>query len=173
MNVLLASKVLWLEYLASKSLTSLTLMYAHVTSELLGHLLSNCPLLERLHVAYSEDPMTLKICDLSLGLKYLNIKCCFEFKSIEIFAPNLESFGLSPFSRCTCWWMWSSELCTLSSFKLPFLMLEFLISSYQNMESPKFQTLAMALIGFISIIKVAPFLQKIALELLWAWEKRN
>jgi len=88
-----------------KSLTSLTLMYVHVTGELLEHLLSNCPLLERLHVTYSEDLVTLKICGLSLGLKYLNIRCCFEFKSFEIFAPNLESFGLAPSSRFRCWWM--------------------------------------------------------------------
>ncbi|KAF3962987.1 hypothetical protein CMV_012567 [Castanea mollissima] len=77
-----------------KSLTSLTLIYVHVTGELLEHILSNCPLLERLHVAYSEDLVTLKICSSSLRLKHLNIIRCWELKRIEIFAPNLESFGL-------------------------------------------------------------------------------
>ncbi|XP_065633695.1 F-box protein At4g09920 isoform X2 [Quercus suber] len=77
-----------------KSLTSLTLIYVHVTGELLEHFLSNCPLLERLHVAYSEDLVTLKICSSSLRLKHLNIIRCWELKRIEIFAPNLESFGL-------------------------------------------------------------------------------
>ncbi|KAM4107352.1 hypothetical protein ACB094_04G137400 [Castanea mollissima] len=77
-----------------KSLTSLTLIYVHVTGELLEHILSNCSLLERLHVAYSEDLVTLKICSSSLRLKHLNIIRCWELKRIEIFAPNLESFGL-------------------------------------------------------------------------------
>ena len=76
-----------------KSLTSLTLMYVHVTSELLEHLLSNCTLLESLHVDSSESLVNLKICGSSLKLKYLHIRDCFQVKSIKIFAPNLESFG--------------------------------------------------------------------------------
>ncbi|KAM3703917.1 hypothetical protein ACJW31_04G134600 [Castanea mollissima] len=133
-----------------KSLTSLTLIYVHVTGELLEHILSNCPLLERLHVAYSEDLVTLKICSSSLRLKHLNIIRCWELKRIEIFAPNLESFGLV--ARA--------------------------IEMHQNMEFPKFQTLpklkylkwrvstsdGMSLISFISMIEAAPFLQKFSLE---------
>ena len=76
-----------------KSLTSLTLKYIRVTGELLEHFLSNCPLLERLHVDNSEDLVNLKICGSSLKLKYLHIIRCLKFKSIEINAPNLESFG--------------------------------------------------------------------------------
>jgi hypothetical protein len=76
-----------------KSLTSFTLMYVHVTDELLEHFLSNCPLLERLHVTESKDIVSLKVCGSSLKLKYLHIIECNNFKSIEIFAPNLESFG--------------------------------------------------------------------------------
>ncbi|XP_050257734.1 F-box protein At4g09920-like isoform X1 [Quercus robur] len=76
-----------------KSLTSLTLKYIRVTGELLEHFLSNCPLLERLHVDNSEDLVNLKIYGSSLKLKYLHIIRCLEFKSIEINAPNLESFG--------------------------------------------------------------------------------
>ena len=76
-----------------KSLTSLTLKYVRVTGELLEHFLSNCPLLERLHVDHSEDLVNLKIYGSSLKLKYLHIIRCLKFKSIEINAPNLESFG--------------------------------------------------------------------------------
>ncbi|KAK7858093.1 putative f-box/lrr-repeat protein [Quercus suber] len=50
-------------------------------------------LLERLHVDHSEDLVNLKIYSSSLKLKYLHIIRCLEFKSIEINAPNLESFG--------------------------------------------------------------------------------
>ena len=77
-----------------ESLMSLTLMNVRVTGKLLEHLLSNCPLLERLHVSDSDDLVTLKVCGSSLRLKYLHIIRCLEFKSIEIFAPNLESLGL-------------------------------------------------------------------------------
>ncbi|KAL4598564.1 hypothetical protein ACB092_11G068200 [Castanea dentata] len=43
-----------------ESLMSLTLMNVRVTGKLLEHLLSNCPLLERLHVSDSDDLVTLK-----------------------------------------------------------------------------------------------------------------
>ncbi|KAL4634333.1 hypothetical protein ACB092_04G192300 [Castanea dentata] len=76
-----------------KSLTSLTLKYIRVTGELLEHFLSICPLFERLHVDNSKDLVNLKIYSSSLRLKYLHIIRCLEFKSIEINAPNLESFG--------------------------------------------------------------------------------
>ena len=77
-----------------ESLMSLTLMNVRVTGKLLEHLLSNCPLLERLHVFDSDDLVTLKVCGSSLRLNYLHIIRCLEFKCIEIFAPNLESLGL-------------------------------------------------------------------------------
>ena len=76
------------------SLTSLTLLYVHVTGELLEHFLSNCPLLERLYVSNSVDIVNLKIWGSTLRLKYLHIIHCSQFKSIEVFAPNQESFGL-------------------------------------------------------------------------------
>jgi len=74
-------------------LTSLTLMYVDVTSGLLEHCLSNCPVLERLHVAHSKCLVRLKIHGPSLQLKYLHLINCIQIRSIEIFAPNLESFG--------------------------------------------------------------------------------
>ncbi len=75
------------------SLTSLTLKFVEVTGELLEHLLSSCPLLERLHVDNSESLVNLKFCGSSLKLKYLHIIYCSQVRSIKIFAPNLESFG--------------------------------------------------------------------------------
>ncbi|KAK7836419.1 hypothetical protein CFP56_022534 [Quercus suber] len=74
-------------------LTSLTLKYVNVTGELLEHCLSNCPVLEKLHVARSQSLVRLKISGLSLQLKYLHIINCTQIKSIDIFAPNLKSFG--------------------------------------------------------------------------------
>ncbi|XP_065633694.1 F-box protein At4g09920 isoform X1 [Quercus suber] len=146
-----------------KSLTSLTLIYVHVTGELLEHFLSNCPLLERLHVAYSEDLVTLKICSSSLRLKHLNIIRCWELKRIEIFAPNLESFGLVARAMemhvnyaprlldvhvyVGAYDYLNYALCPLSSYlsQLQSLTLDFyiaLISPHsQNMEFPKFQLL--------------------------------
>ena len=73
------------------SLMSLTLICVHVKSELLQHFITNCPLLERLHVDSSKDLVNLKVS--SLKLNYLHIVDCSEFRSIEIFAPNLEYFG--------------------------------------------------------------------------------
>uniref|UniRef100_A0A7N2MQU4 F-box domain-containing protein n=1 Tax=Quercus lobata TaxID=97700 RepID=A0A7N2MQU4_QUELO len=146
-----------------RSLTSLTLIYVHVTGELLEHFLSNCPLLERLHVAYSEDLVTPKICSSSLRLKHLNIIRCWELKRIEIFAPNLESFGLVARAMemhvnyaprlldvhvyVGAYDYLNYALCPLSSYlsQLQSLTLDFyiaLISPHsQNMEFPKFQTL--------------------------------
>ena len=74
-------------------LTSLTLKYVNVTGELLEHCLSICPVLEKLHVARCQSLGRLKISGPSLQLKYLHIINCSQIESIDIFAPNLESFG--------------------------------------------------------------------------------
>ena len=74
-------------------LTSLTLKYVNVTGELLEHCLSVCPVLEKLHVARCQSLGRLKISGPSLQLKYLYIIDCSQIESIDIFAPNLESFG--------------------------------------------------------------------------------
>ena len=74
-------------------LTSLSLMYVDVTSRLLEHCLSNCTVLERLHAAHSKCLVRLKIHGPSLQLKYLRLINCIQIGSIEIFAPNLQSFG--------------------------------------------------------------------------------
>ena len=74
-------------------LTSLTLKYVNVTGELLEHCLSICPVLEKLHVARCQSLVRLKISGPSLQLKYLHIINCSQIESIDIFAPNLESFG--------------------------------------------------------------------------------
>lgn len=68
-------------------------MCVNVTGKLLDHCLSNCPVLERLHVEHSLSLVRLKIFGPSLQLKYLHIINYSQIKSVEIFAPNLEYFG--------------------------------------------------------------------------------
>ncbi|KAL4634300.1 hypothetical protein ACB092_04G189600, partial [Castanea dentata] len=177
------------------SLTSLTLLNVHVTGELLEHFLSNCPLLERLYVSDSEDIVNLKIWGSTLQLKYLHIIDCFQFKSIEVFAPNLESFGLvggiiethvNYAPRLLDVHIGGSKpvkdaICPLSDYlsQLQSLVLTICITPYEKLEVPKFQTLTNlrhlkwkviafdeeSLIGLIPMIEAAPFLQKFNLEL--------
>ena len=75
-----------------KSLTSLTLVRVHVTSELLENFLSSCPLLELLHVSSVRGLFNLKISGASLKLKFLHMHCP-DCKIVEIVAPNLEYLG--------------------------------------------------------------------------------
>ncbi|XP_050259264.1 putative F-box/LRR-repeat protein At3g18150 [Quercus robur] len=179
-----------------KSLTSLTLLYVHVTGELLECFLSNCPLLERLYVSNSEDIVNLKIWGSTLRLKYLHIIQCSQFESIEVFAPNLESFGLvggiethvNYAPRLRDVHMGGCEpvkyaICPLSNYlsQLQSLVLNICISPYVKLELPKFQTLTNlrrlkwrviafdveSLISLIPMIEAAPFLQKFNLELSW------
>jgi hypothetical protein len=74
------------------TLMSLTLMCLHVNGEILEQILSNCPLLERLHFDGCRELVNFKVCGSSLKLNYLHIFCCLELESIEIFAPNLGYF---------------------------------------------------------------------------------
>lgn len=75
-----------------KSLTQLSLKYVNVTGELVEHFLSNCPFLERLCVLGSGILVNLKVSGHSLCLKFLEISYCFNFTSVDIYAPNLASF---------------------------------------------------------------------------------
>ncbi|KAK4594403.1 hypothetical protein RGQ29_018182 [Quercus rubra] len=181
-----------------ESLMSLTLMNVRVTGKLLEHLLSNCPLLERLHVSDSDDLVTLKVCGSSLRLKYLHIIRCLEFKSIEIFSPNLESLGLvgretemhvnhAPCLLDVCLGgskPVNSAICPLSSYlsQLQSLILHICIYPNEKLEFLKFQPLTNlrhlkwrvtasdgeSLVYLISMVEAAPFLQKFTLELLWS-----
>ncbi|OMO99116.1 hypothetical protein COLO4_13493 [Corchorus olitorius] len=80
-------------------LTSLCLKYVTFTDEILGNLLSNCLVLERLHVERSPGLLNVKLCNSNslwrLRLKHFHISECHSLKSIEVFAPNLVSFEYS------------------------------------------------------------------------------
>ncbi|KAK4568940.1 hypothetical protein RGQ29_004379 [Quercus rubra] len=178
-----------------KSLTSLTLKYIRVTGELLEHFLSNCPLLERLHVDNSEDLVNLKICGSSLKLKYLHIIRCLKFKSIEINAPNLESFGYAgkkirlhvhsaPRLLDVCIGsMYAFGSLSSYLYQLESLSLDVHSYTYDGVKFPEFQTLAKlkhlkvtvdasegsSLLGLIPLIEAAPLLHKFVFELI-LWE---
>ncbi|OMO62479.1 hypothetical protein CCACVL1_22796 [Corchorus capsularis] len=69
-------------------LTSLCLKYVTFTDEILGNLLSNCLVLERLHVENSPGLLNVKLCNLNslwrLRLKHFHISECYLVKSIEL-----------------------------------------------------------------------------------------
>ncbi|XP_059658989.1 F-box/LRR-repeat protein At3g03360-like [Cornus florida] len=73
-------------------LTNLLLTDVNVNGQVLEYFLTNCPLLEQLFVKSSYSLVNLKVPDLSLKLKHLEIINCFNVESIEIFAINLMSF---------------------------------------------------------------------------------
>ncbi|KAK8493989.1 hypothetical protein V6N11_037528 [Hibiscus sabdariffa] len=76
----------------TRFLTSLCLKHVDVSGRVLEFFLSNCPLLETLHVSHSEELTHISVCGSSLRLKYLHISFCKCIKSIEVYAPNLVSF---------------------------------------------------------------------------------
>ncbi|XP_059657324.1 F-box/FBD/LRR-repeat protein At1g13570-like [Cornus florida] len=73
-------------------LTNLLLTDTNINGQVLEYFLTNCPLLEQLCVKNSDSLVNLKVPDLSLKLKRLEILLCFNVESIEIFATNLMSF---------------------------------------------------------------------------------
>ncbi|KAL4339876.1 hypothetical protein GQ457_08G003150 [Hibiscus cannabinus] len=73
-------------------LTSLCLKHVVVTGRILKSFLSNCPLLETLHVYHSKELFHISVCGSSLRLKHLHISFCNCIRSIEVYAPNLISF---------------------------------------------------------------------------------
>ncbi|XP_059657395.1 F-box/FBD/LRR-repeat protein At4g26340-like [Cornus florida] len=73
-------------------LTNLLLTDVNVNGQVLEYFLTNCPLLEQLFVKKSYSLVNLKVPDLSLNLKRLEIIKCCNVESIEIFAMNLMSF---------------------------------------------------------------------------------
>lgn len=80
------------EVFFSKTLTSLSLRNVHFSGKLLGILIDNCPLLEKLDIAGSHHLEALKISGPSLLLKHLHIDRCICLRNLEIFAPRLLSF---------------------------------------------------------------------------------
>ncbi|GMJ11738.1 hypothetical protein HRI_004843000 [Hibiscus trionum] len=80
-----------------KFLTSICFKHVEVSDQVLESLLSNCPLLETLHVSHSPsvELTKLNVCGSSLRLKHLHISFCNFIRSIEVYAPNLVSFEYS------------------------------------------------------------------------------
>ncbi|KAK8506126.1 hypothetical protein V6N13_002769 [Hibiscus sabdariffa] len=76
----------------TRFLTGLCLKHVDVSGRILESFLSNCPLLETLHVSHSEELTHISFCGSSLRLKYLHVSFCKCIKSIEVYAPNLVSF---------------------------------------------------------------------------------
>ncbi|KAK8654187.1 hypothetical protein V6N13_128160 [Hibiscus sabdariffa] len=74
-------------------LISLCLKHVDVSGQILESFLSNCPLLETLHVSHSKQLTHINVCGSSLRLKHLHISFCKCIKSIEVYAPNLVSFA--------------------------------------------------------------------------------
>ncbi|KAI8548135.1 hypothetical protein RHMOL_Rhmol07G0248800 [Rhododendron molle] len=73
-----------------QSLTELSLTCVNVTGELVEHFLSNCPLLLRLRVCFSQHLVDLKVAGPSLCLKFLEISRCPDLNTLDIYAPNLS-----------------------------------------------------------------------------------
>ncbi|KAL4323748.1 hypothetical protein GQ457_11G010860 [Hibiscus cannabinus] len=83
-----------------KSLTSLRLKHVEVSGQVLESFLSNCPLLETLHVSHSKKLEHINVCGSSLRLQHLHVSFCKYIKRIEVSAPNLVSFEYGG-DRCT------------------------------------------------------------------------
>ncbi|KAK8509297.1 hypothetical protein V6N13_062346 [Hibiscus sabdariffa] len=77
---------------SSSFLTGLCLKHVDVSGRILESFLSNCPLLETLHVSHSEELTDISFYGSSLRLKYLHVSFCNCINSIEVYAPNLVSF---------------------------------------------------------------------------------
>ncbi|KAK8506094.1 hypothetical protein V6N12_074147 [Hibiscus sabdariffa] len=78
----------------TRFLTGLCLKHVNVSGRILESFLSNCPLLETLHVSHSEELTHISVCgsSLRLKLKHLHVSFCKCIKSIEVCAPNLVTF---------------------------------------------------------------------------------
>lgn len=76
----------------SSSLTSLKLIAVNVGGEALECFLTNCPLLDVLCVKYSHCLVSLRVIGASLKLRQLEVCMCNYLESLEISAPNIESF---------------------------------------------------------------------------------
>ncbi|XP_038696480.1 F-box/LRR-repeat protein At3g58900-like isoform X2 [Tripterygium wilfordii] len=74
------------------SLRVLLLRQVAITGDVVEYFLSNCPFLEQLCVEGSDLIVDLKVPEPLHCLKYLEVKYCFNVKSIDISATNLFSF---------------------------------------------------------------------------------
>ncbi|GMI79313.1 hypothetical protein like AT1G61330 [Hibiscus trionum] len=73
-------------------LSSLCLKYVNASDHVMEWILSNCPMLENLHIEGSPLLRHPKVSGSSLRLKHLHISRGYDVRSVEISAPNLVSF---------------------------------------------------------------------------------
>ncbi|KAK8506132.1 hypothetical protein V6N12_074183 [Hibiscus sabdariffa] len=95
-------------------LISLCLKHVDVSGQILESFLSNCPLLETLHVSHSKQLTLINVCGSSLRLKHLHISFCKCIKSIEVYAPNLVSFAYRGSERVHIDLKYVPQLCDVS-----------------------------------------------------------
>ncbi|KAF5751303.1 F-box/LRR-repeat protein [Tripterygium wilfordii] len=90
---LLSSPVLHTaEFPDCRSLKILKLKYLDISGAVIEHLISTCLYLEQLVIEGSNSLTDLNVVGQSLCLKYLKIKFCCRLKSVYLSAPNLLSF---------------------------------------------------------------------------------
>ncbi|XP_059657433.1 F-box/LRR-repeat protein 25-like [Cornus florida] len=75
-----------------RSLRSLCFKLVNISGEILEYFVSNCPLLESLHVESSKDLVNLKVVGSSLRLKVMEISYCPHLMELEVCAASLVSF---------------------------------------------------------------------------------
>ncbi|KAK8576396.1 hypothetical protein V6N13_090869 [Hibiscus sabdariffa] len=78
-------------FCGSEFLTSLCLKHVGVSDDVIGWILSNCPMLECLHIERSPLLRDLKVSGSSLRLKHLHLSKGHYVQTVEISAPNLVS----------------------------------------------------------------------------------
>ncbi|XP_020272834.1 putative F-box/LRR-repeat protein At3g18150 [Asparagus officinalis] len=75
-----------------KFLETVSLKYVDATDDMVLDVISNCPFLERLDLRQCFELRSIKVSGSNLRLKSLVVVNCWKLDEIEIFAPNLRSF---------------------------------------------------------------------------------
>ncbi|XP_071925428.1 putative F-box/FBD/LRR-repeat protein At5g22670 isoform X2 [Coffea arabica] len=173
-----------------KSLRALSLKSLNVTGEVLEFFLINCPFLERLVVEASSVLINLRVCGPSIALKYLEVCYCLRLQSIIVNDTNLVSLKTAAAHHLVLQnvpmlvnvWVSGDSLnlvrdviswlsCCLSKLEekgivreLPQLtnLKEFVLIAFASKDD--------SLIGFTSLIRASPNLEKFVLKLESWWD---
>lgn len=176
-------------------LTDLCLTNVEMNGEVLGYVLSNCPLIEVLHVEGSKSLVNFKSPGPLLKLKHLEVIRCFTLKKIEISAINLLSFKYcgNKIRMClgdipnlvevsvtgTYAYDFVTDRCSISSSLSQLQTLEIVMSIENIPRFPRFRDLrnlrqltlisfsylAKSLLCCTQMLKASPFLHKFALKM--------